>query len=235
MSDATVTLPGMGNVKREWLYVGGALVVGIVGYAWWRHRGQAAAAAAPVDPNSIPATDYTNPEQYTGGNSTGNYDTTGGTVISTNDQWTQKAVSLLSDSGFESQFVVTTLGKWLARQPLTQQEIELVQAAKAAAGDPPVGGPYPILSAQPSGGNQSGHPYPATQPTTSHVVVAGETMAKIVHDWTLSHNNNIEPSAQQVADNLRTIYDYNAYLNGREVQPGDVVVLPAFAGGYYHS
>jgi LysM repeat protein len=233
MSD--VDLPGVGNVKRQWLYVGGAGLAGILGYAYWRRRGQVAAPAA-IDPNSIPATDYTNPETYTGGNSTGTYDTTGGTVISTNDQWTNKALSVLSDSGFESQFVVTTLGKWLARQPLTPAEIDLVQAAKAAAGDPPVGGPYPIVHATPDSGGvpttPGGLPLPATQTTTSHTVVAGETLESIVAAWTKSNNGGITPSAQQVADNMRTVDSYNQ-LHGRQVHPGDVIVLPAFPRGYY--
>lgn len=230
----TVELPAVGRVKTNYAVAGVAVTGGILAYAYWRRsRVPPAATAAVVDPNATGVTDYTPPATT---NSGGSFNDTG--VVTTNDQWSAKVTEALSGA-FDQAFIQVTLGKYLARQPLTDAEVDLIGAARAVAGDPPVGGPYSIVHV-PGGGTTPpppppppGFPLPATQPTSSHTVVAGETMASIVRDWTNAHNNGIAAGAQQINDNIRTVYEHNPQLHGREVQPGDVIVLPSFDRGYY--
>lgn len=222
----TVAVPGMGRVKQTYAVAGVAVVAGVLGYAYWRRARSAPASTAVVDPNATGVTDYTPPASN---NSGGSFNDSG--VITTNDEWSAKATEALSGA-FDQAFIQVTLGKYLSHQPLTDAEVDLIGAARAAAGDPPQGGPYSIVhvtgsgSTPPLGG-------PATQPTTTHTVVAGETMHSIVQEWTAEHNQGLTPPPSQVAANMRTIYDYNSYLHGREVQPGDLIILPAFDAGYY--
>lgn len=139
-----VKLPVIGSVNRRWVYVGGAAIAGFVGYAWWtRARGEPAAAeldeeAIPQDrepPATIVGTeDFTSPEAAA--------------IINTNAEWYTAAVEyLVGTGGFEFAFTTVTLGKFLARRELTEAEANLVQSAKGAFGEPPQGGPWPILRA----------------------------------------------------------------------------------------
>ena len=167
MSD-TIDLPAVGPVKKQWLYVGGALALGIVGYAWYQHAQSAGAAGdeTPVDPEF---------ENYgvDGGGSAGGT-TTGGLAYTppaetdpddlpptTNAAWVQRCVDYLSDViGFDAQLVSTTLGKYLGRQPLTAVEADLVRTALGAVGSPPVGEYRIIMIGTPS------TPTPPSTPST---------------------------------------------------------------------
>lgn len=145
----TLTVPGVGPIKRQYVIAGGAVVAGIVGYAWWR-RGMADAApeaeAVAVDPDLIPETERT----PVVGDSGGDYDVTDPERINTNAEWTRAATDFLVTAGWESKLITGALGKYLAMQGLTEQEKEIVLAARGVAGDPPVGGPYPMKDALPS-------------------------------------------------------------------------------------
>jgi hypothetical protein len=144
----TVKLPAIGPVKKQWVYIGGAVVLGIVGYAWWSRRGTAA-PTGEVLPEDIPQ-DRLPPPTTVG---TEEFDTAEvRAIINTNTEWYTSAVEYLStQGGYDFIFVTTTLGKFLARRPLTQTEANLVQAAKGAVGEPPQGGPWPITLAVPPG------------------------------------------------------------------------------------
>lgn len=63
------------------------------------------------------------------------------TQASTNAQWTQAAVSALTPQGYTGQQVLGALAPYLAGQPLSQDQINTVQAAIAVEGYPPVDGP----------------------------------------------------------------------------------------------
>jgi len=157
-----VQLPAVGKVKREYLFAGGALIVGIVGYAWWA-KSRSGASELAVTPEDVGATDYVNPQTYR--DSTQAVDATGKSPedIDTNAEWTQKAVELLASVGFDAMMVTTALGKYLNRQGLTTTEKGAVIAARGMVGDPPVGGPYPILDALPTP-KPSPDPHPTPQP-----------------------------------------------------------------------
>jgi PASTA domain len=85
------------------------------------------------------------------------------TQASTNAQWTQAAVSALTPQGYTGQQVLGALAPYLAGQPLTQDQINVVQAAIAVEGYPPVDGPggfppayKPSSTGGGGGGGQSG-------------------------------------------------------------------------------
>lgn len=146
----TINLPGLGPTRAVYVYAGGALVVGIVGYAWYKNQ-QATANTDFVgaSPDDYATGDYDSPLGNSGGNSTGNFDSTDPNAIKTNAQWTAFAVEKLSTYNYDAATVASALGKYLARQGLTEAEIGIVQQAIAVAGPPPIGGPYPISTALP--------------------------------------------------------------------------------------
>ena len=144
----TVKLPVIGPTDRRWVWAGGALIAGIVGYAWW-NRSRTGAPAAEVLPEDIPQ-DREPPPTVVGETS---YDTGEvRAIINTNPEWYTAAIDyLVSTGGFDFTFAAVTLGKFLARRSLTEQEANLVQAAKGAVGEPPQGGPWPIIRSGPAG------------------------------------------------------------------------------------
>jgi hypothetical protein len=142
-----VKLPVIGATKRGWVIAGGALIVGIVGYAWWNR------ARTPAEPELLPEDipqDREPPATVVGSE---NFDTEEvRSIIDTNTEWYTAAVEYLSTTGgFDFGFTTITLGKFLTRRTLTEQEANLVQAAKGVAGEPPQGGPWPIIRTTASG------------------------------------------------------------------------------------
>jgi hypothetical protein len=155
----TVKIPVVGPVKTQWVWIGGALVLGIVGYAYWT-RSRATAPPAPLTEEEIPQ-DREPPPTIVGSQ---DFDFQGASaIINTNSEWTIAATQYLTDVGWDGILILTTLGKFLARRPLTEAEANLVQAAKGAVGEPPQGGPWPIIRATAPG--------PSTPPAAGTVVV----------------------------------------------------------------
>jgi hypothetical protein len=135
-----VKVPGIGPVKSTYVWVAGAVVVGIVGYAWLS-RGRAASAPV-VDPGDVALGEPTVPVV-----NDSNLDLTApSNEPRTNAEWTQRAVEFLVSGGVDGGFAQRTLGKFLGHRGLTPQEQDVVLSALAGVGAPPVGGPYPINS-----------------------------------------------------------------------------------------
>lgn len=144
--EGTVDIPAVGKTKKTYLAVGVALVAGIVGFAYYR-RMQGASAAA--DPNSfyadtrtgsdLPTDQYVNPDP-TAGDLTGS---AGWKAPTTDQEWAQQAIDKLS--WYENGYTSATVGKYLARQPLTADEQTLIREAWAQIGHPP--GNQPIIPA----------------------------------------------------------------------------------------
>lgn len=151
---AEMDVPGIGNVQQKWVYAGGAIVLGIGGYAWWKRRGAASSApTVALNPNDVvPATSFTPAPT---GNATQNVDSTAGSPPATNAQWTQQAVTMLANYGFDPIVASAALGKFLTRTGLSASEQEVVQRAVGLLGYPPQGGPWSILPA-PAGSSGSG-------------------------------------------------------------------------------
>lgn len=153
----TINIPGLGPTKAAYVYAGGALVIGIVGYAWWKNAQNQPTDFVGASSDDYGVSDYDSPLGSSGGNSTGNYDSTDPDALTTNAKWTSFAIGKLAEWNYDAGAVSSALGKYLARQPLTEGEIGIVQAAIAAAGPPPIGGPYPITNALPN--NPTYKPY----------------------------------------------------------------------------
>lgn len=160
MSETEVDVPGIGNVKKEYLYGGVALVAGIGGYAWWKAR-KSSSSNAPVvlNPNDVvPATDY---QGAPTGNATQNVDSTG-TALTTNAKWTTYVVEKLATYGFDPVVASAALGKWIARSsgPYSSTDIEVIQRAIGLAGYPPENGPWtvpaPSTTTPSTGGGSNG-------------------------------------------------------------------------------
>lgn len=151
----TVKLPVIGPTDQRWVMVGGALIAGIVGYAWWSRS-----KALPGDvgtgeilPEDVPQ-DRLPPSTIVGEQ---NFDDENvRAIINTNPEWYTSAVDyLVSTGGYDFTFTSITLGKFLSRRTLTEQEANLVQAAKGAIGEPPQGGPWPIIRGTGEGASTS--------------------------------------------------------------------------------
>jgi len=143
---ATISQELSNPKNRPWIIGAGALTAGVLGYAWWT-RGQSEAAAAQSALAQIPGP----VEEPT---DTPGFDIIGGTTTAqpaTNAEWTQLAVERLVNQGYEGLAVYSALGKFLGRQPLTTAEADIVRAALAAAGQPPVtgGSPFSVIGITP--------------------------------------------------------------------------------------
>jgi hypothetical protein len=134
MVDNPVTSPlkSLKGNKKVLLYVGGGAAVFVL-WRYWQAR-----QATPV---VVPSAGDTSVAQGGGGEPMENTNV-GNQVLNTpanNAQWTQEAVSLMTNQGWDPATVSIALGKYLNGQGLTDSEIIIVQAALALAGHPPIG------------------------------------------------------------------------------------------------
>lgn len=182
------------GIPRKYAIVGVAAAVGIIGYAWWKN-GQEGSATVAEEPLEAAVDEYDSPLGNSGTNSsltsTGNVDES---RIDTNAKWTQAAVEYLQGAGYDGGTVVSTLGKYLAFKPLSAIEAQIVMAARAAVGEPPVGGPYPIKDALPTPTT----PAPITKKAPSGVKASVVNRTSIKIDW----------------DVLSNVKGYVVYVNG---------------------
>jgi hypothetical protein len=156
--EGSVDLPAVGQVKKRYIYIPAAAAAAFVVYRWYAASKESADQPAASDGlyTSSDLSDYG--LSTTGGatNVTGN---TGSTVtdgtnpnaIDDNAEWTQKAVELLGNAGYDSATVYAALGEFLARRSLDSAEASIARSALAAAGQPPVGGPYSVIEAATTG------------------------------------------------------------------------------------
>jgi len=138
-----LNIPSWKDPKAKKVYMlAGAAAAGFVAYRWWQSRSTPVTSVdSTMDTGSV--TDAAG-----GGTAEGNVQYGGANIGSdvplTNADWTNRAVQLLVDQGWDGKTVQVALGKYLNRQDLTDAEVEIVQAAIAVAGFPPVG-TYTIL------------------------------------------------------------------------------------------
>lgn len=159
----TVKIPGAGPVQKKYVYVGAAVILGIVGYGYYRQK--KAAAAAPVvgtqDPNSLDTT----PAGPGGSFPTDQFgnpvsptivpNQSGGTVL-TNLDWISEAQGL--DLNIDTNTVTTALANVLAGIPVTQAQADIYHMVVGIIGEPPQGLPYgpPRLTGTPSPPSNTG-------------------------------------------------------------------------------
>jgi|SRR5215469_1025445 len=167
---STVTLPGVGPVKKPVLIGGLVILAVILGVAYYRHSraaGQQAAADASrtPDPNAVdPNTGLTYGEEAAGvqaGDGTGTGDNSGivgyaqgnpiysdqagygpAPTFLNNADWAQAVEQYLtSATGANPATVAAAIGAYLSGQPLTQAQAVVVRSATGFFGAPPVSGP----------------------------------------------------------------------------------------------
>lgn len=191
MMAETVAVPGVGPVKREYVY-GAGIVLGVgVLYLIYRRQGSAG------DPESGEYGEPTAAEGDAGAGADAYVNpapsSSSGAVIDTDDDdrppttnaaWTQRSIGLLGDIGWDPREVAAALGRYLTRAQLaSSREVEIVRAALAAVGPPPSGEYSLIMPAaatakpKPSGTttttkpSTTTKPKPATTPTGHYVTV----------------------------------------------------------------
>jgi hypothetical protein len=150
-----------GKEVPSWAVYGGIGVAVVGGVLWWRNRsnsstGTATATTAATDSSLIdPATGIPYADETAGSiGGTGGYsglgygyqtsDITGsslstGTSFTTNAQWSQAVEAGLTGLGYDPLAVGSAVGKYLLNQPLTSDQVTIVQTAVAEYGPPPVG------------------------------------------------------------------------------------------------
>lgn len=171
----TVSVPAVGDVKKKYVMISGALVAGIVGYAWWK-RGTAAPADVPAYTEEDVTADGV---ADTAGGSAGGSANSGGAdhndegVITSDSQWAQRASEILSGA-YDPAAVAEALGAYLTHQPLTTAQAAIVRAAIGQFGYPP-GGAYAVNT---GGGT---NPSALTEPKSVHV--RSKTGSMITLQW----------------------------------------------------
>lgn len=181
LTSGTVKLPGIGPVKKVYVYVGVGAVGVLAAYIMWR-RQQAAAAAneTPADASlGDGLTTAAGSDVYqgatAGGTATADPDIT--PMPSTNVEWTQQVLDYFN--WLEPGFVSSTVGKYLARVPLSADEADFVRQAWAARGKPPEGPDNFTLS----GGTNT--PGSTTMPSVPAALKVGAvTASSVALDWT---------------------------------------------------
>lgn len=142
---STIKIPGIGPVEKKWVWVGGAAIAGIVGYAYW----------TSARANESEVADYTTdpPVDYAMDSGVDDYVNPGGsqapieedylTAPQTNAEWGQKAISVLVDLGYDPIAAATAVGRYLMRTNLSSAQGDMIRAATGSLGPPPVG-TFPI-------------------------------------------------------------------------------------------
>lgn len=152
----TVTLPGVGPVKKKMVIGVGSAAAAFVLWRYWQARKASATDtqdATAQDPGMTdggtlpsvagavsPTNSYGLPDGSQG--STDSYGFTG----TTNSQWSQYAANQLSAASDKWSYgdIAEALGAFINNRPLTSTQQSIVQAAIALAGPPPEG-THPII------------------------------------------------------------------------------------------
>ena len=144
---ADLNIPKIGPMKKPVVIAIGVGAIAIVGWRYWQSRSGAGADIVPTDPGFadggiLPAVSGAVPSDNSFGSGTpvDNSTTSFGFSGTTNDQWTQYAATQLQQSAdWSYTAILGALGNYLSNKPLSTLQQQIVQAAIAVAGYPPVG------------------------------------------------------------------------------------------------
>jgi chitodextrinase len=151
----TLNLPKLGAVKKKPVLIIGGVAAAYVVWRYWQASQAGATDAGTTDADgdgyadegTIPAVTGQGPVTgYAPADDSGKSSDSYGFNGTTNSQWSQYATTQLSGASDKWSFgdIVAALGAYLANKPLTATQQEIVQAAKAVAGEPPEG-THPII------------------------------------------------------------------------------------------
>lgn len=144
-----VKIPAIGPVNKKVLFGVGGAAAAFIGYSYYRARQNAAASASTdptdpgyVDPGVLPSVAGAVPADNSYGSggaaapSTDDYGFHG----TTNSEWTQyTSTQLMQSDRWSYTDILQALGNYLAGKPLATLDQQIVQAAIAVGGPPPVG------------------------------------------------------------------------------------------------
>lgn len=158
--EGETTLPGGRKISRRLLLIPAAAALGYVAWRWYSASQDSSADETAVSDGTYSSDDMS---EYglsttggtgvvTGNNGVIDTDGTDPNAINDNAQWTNRAVDLLSESGYDSMTVSAALGEFLARRSLDPSEAAIARAAMARAGEPPVGRPWSVREESTTGG-----------------------------------------------------------------------------------
>lgn len=196
----TVKVPGIGPVKKTYVYAGVGIAGGIVIYAYWRASQQPAAeelGEEAADAGEEISTDLGVPEyDYVSEGGIGyggvaapiyQYPNTTGTVTSTlpttNAEWARAALEQLQNEGVDSNAASSAIGNFIARLCVSAAQADLVRRANAMIGAPPQG-TFNVITcpgAPPPGSGGGDTPKGPTGPFPKIGVSAGRTSVTL--DW----------------------------------------------------
>lgn len=156
--EGSVDVPAVGKIKKVYIIVPAGLAGAYVLYRWY--QASQAEDDGPVADDGMYTTDdlseygrSTTGGAYQPGGNTGSVvtDGTNPNAIDSIPEWTNKAVELLSNAGYDPMVVHDALGEFIARRSLDKTEATIARAALAAVGQPPTGGPYSVIEAAVTG------------------------------------------------------------------------------------
>ena len=179
LGSGDVKLPGIGKVKKVYVYVGVGAVGILAAYIMYRRNQAASEDVTPEDANlGEGLVTGAGSDAYQGANAGGSdSEQPGDDIPTTNTEWTQRAIEYFS--WLEPGYVANTIGKYLAKQGLTSEEADFIRQIWGVLGKPPEG-PSTIVM---SGGTNT----PGTTPDPSiptGLKVTTVTASSISLDWT---------------------------------------------------
>jgi hypothetical protein len=183
MLDGTIDLPAVGPVKKQYVAIvggGSALFVLYMYYRNWTSVGTDDSAdtvdTGYEDAGILPAVSGAVSPDNSYGIDDGSDTSTSGS-ITTNDQWSRYALAQLQQSDrWSYSDMAAALGKYLENKPLTSAAQEIVQAAIAVAGYPPVGS-HTIISGGDTGISVAPTGLRLVEATTTSVKMAWNAVA----------------------------------------------------------
>lgn len=140
--DGTMEVPGVGPVSKKTLAVIGGGAGGLLLFLYWRSR-QTDWGAVAAEEEQAAEDEYGGLTDGGAGGTVSGYDQdsssdTQTTAPRTNAEWSNLATERLLAS-YENAAITDALGAYLARKPLSDDQMRIVQAAIAVAGYPPEG------------------------------------------------------------------------------------------------
>lgn len=188
MADANVDVPVIGNVHKEWLYAGLALIVGIVGYAYIKNRASGGAAASTVG--------SANPDAFQGAalpmsayDAYGNL-VTGQSTTGPPANWALQAVDYLSNVfGYDRQTAGLAIAHYVNGGTLTPAEADIVNIARSVLGNSPDNLPVNIGST------------PVTPPPTTTTPPPATSTDPMYQSWDTWLRQQVEQGLYQTDPN----------------------------------
>lgn len=173
---------GKVKVPKAGVVLGGAVALGILGYAYYNRANSAGYVDGTGEEIAGDDLGYSDESEFGYGVS-GQYiydPASGGIIgtgygggkqvitdVSTNAAWAQAAILLMRQYGYEATLVTDAIGKALNGSPMTQDELNVFNAALALQGQPPQGYPPINLSnAKPPTGGNDNEPPPSNNGAT---------------------------------------------------------------------